>query len=106
MPNHWHMVLYPRAEGDLSKFLQGVTLTHTSVITPRPEPWDMAISTKADTSRSPSSQDSHFLGLVRYVERNAQRAGLVKRAEEWPWGSVYARLYGGEGQQGSAESRH
>ena len=45
-------------------------------------------------------QDGHFLRLVRYVERNAQRAGLVKRAEEWPWCSVYARLYGKEGQKG------
>jgi putative transposase len=45
----------------------------------------------------PVEQDSHFLALVRYVERNARRAGLVKRAEEWPWSSVYARLYGKEG---------
>ena len=29
MPNHWHMVLYPRADGDLSKFMQRITLTHT-----------------------------------------------------------------------------
>jgi putative transposase len=38
----------------------------------------------------------HFMTLVRYVERNAQRAALVKRAEDWPWWSVYARLYGKE----------
>src|SRR5579872_6985427 len=29
MPNHWHMVLQPRADGDLAKFLQRITLTHT-----------------------------------------------------------------------------
>jgi putative transposase len=29
MPNHWHMVLYPRAGGGLSKFLQRITLSHT-----------------------------------------------------------------------------
>ena len=29
MPNHWHMVLYPRADGDLSKFMQRITLTRT-----------------------------------------------------------------------------
>jgi hypothetical protein len=40
--------------------------------------------------------DRHFLTLVRYVERNAQRAGLVKQAEDWPGSSVYARLYGNE----------
>jgi putative transposase len=35
-----------------------------------------------------------FLTLVRYVERNAKRAALVKRAEEWPWCSAYARVHG------------
>ena len=29
MPNHWHLVLHPREDGDLSRFLQLVTLTHT-----------------------------------------------------------------------------
>jgi REP element-mobilizing transposase RayT len=29
MRNHWHLVLYPRADGDLSKFLRRITLTHT-----------------------------------------------------------------------------
>jgi putative transposase len=28
MPNHWHLVLYRRADGDLSKFLRRLTLTH------------------------------------------------------------------------------
>jgi len=28
------------------------------------------------------------------VESNAKRAGLVKKAEEWPWSSVHVRLYG------------
>jgi len=26
---------------------------------------------------------------LRYVERNALVAGLVKRAEDWPWGSAW-----------------
>ena len=29
MPNHWHWVLHPRADGDLSRFLQRLTMTHT-----------------------------------------------------------------------------
>jgi putative transposase len=29
MPNHGHLVLYPRADSDLSKFLRRLTLTHT-----------------------------------------------------------------------------
>ncbi|HED37732.1 MAG TPA: hypothetical protein ENI76_05750, partial [Ignavibacteria bacterium] len=29
MPNHFHLVLYPCKDGDLQKFMQWVTLTHT-----------------------------------------------------------------------------
>ena len=29
MPNHWHLVVWPRREGDLSRFMAWLTLTHT-----------------------------------------------------------------------------
>ena len=29
MPNHWHLVLWPRRGGELSDFLHWLTLTHT-----------------------------------------------------------------------------
>ena len=29
MPNHWHLILYPRGDGDTSLFMQWLTLTHT-----------------------------------------------------------------------------
>ena len=33
-------------------------------------------------------QDHHLLTVMRYVERNALRARLVERAEDWEWGSL------------------
>jgi putative transposase len=33
--------------------------------------------------------DEHFHVVCRYVERNALRAELVRRAEQWRWGSLY-----------------
>ena len=39
-------------------------------------------------------EDDHFQALVRYVERNALRAGLVERAEDWEWGSLWDRWHG------------
>ena len=39
----------------------------------------------------PVDSDDHFYSLVRYVERNALRAGLVARAEDWPWSSLSRR---------------
>jgi hypothetical protein len=34
----------------------------------------------------PIAADEHLLAVLRYVERNPLRAGLVVRAEEWRWG--------------------
>lgn len=29
LPNHWHLVLWPKKDGDLSRFTGWLTLTHT-----------------------------------------------------------------------------
>jgi putative transposase len=29
MPNHWHLVVWPERDGDLSEFMRWLTLTHT-----------------------------------------------------------------------------
>src|SRR5439155_3684164 len=34
-------------------------------------------------------EDEHFLAVCRYVERNALRANLVRRAEAWRWSSLW-----------------
>ena len=28
MPNHWHLVLWPRQDGELGRFMQRLTITH------------------------------------------------------------------------------
>jgi hypothetical protein len=52
---------------------------------------DWAMSTKVDTSRS-RWRATTISGL--YVERNALRADLVLRAEEWRWSSLWRRCHG------------
>jgi putative transposase len=37
----------------------------------------------------PIQDDGHFFVVCRYVERNALRANLVKRAEQWQWSSLW-----------------
>ena len=37
----------------------------------------------------PVQTDEHFITVARYVERNALRAKLVERAEEWGWSSLF-----------------
>src|ERR1700760_1583093 len=36
----------------------------------------------------PTQEDDHLLVVLRYIERNPLRAGLVQRAEEWEWSSL------------------
>ncbi len=40
----------------------------------------------------PIQDDEHFLVVCRYVERNALWAGLVDRAEQWRWSSLFRWL--------------
>ena len=37
--------------------------------------------------------DEHLLTALRYVERNAVAAGVVERAEDWRWCSLWRRLH-------------
>jgi len=92
MPNHFHIVLYPWSDGDMSKFMQWLTLTHT-------QRWHQANNTKGSghlyQGRYKSfliQDDNHLLSVIRYVERNALRAKLVKKAENWAFGSLARRL--------------
>ena len=94
MPNHWHLVLYPVNDGDLSKFMSWVTNTHT-------RRWHCTKGTigyghlyQGRYKSFLCQEDSHFLTLVRYVERNALKANLVNRAEKWRWSSIWRRTYG------------
>jgi putative transposase len=36
----------------------------------------------------------HFFTVCRYVERNALRANLVQRAQDWRWGSLHRWQFG------------
>ncbi|MFA6515082.1 MAG: transposase [Candidatus Paceibacterota bacterium] len=94
MPNHWHMVLYPENEGDLSMFMGWLTNTHT-------RRWHTKKGTVGQghlyQGRYKSficQDDNHFLTLVKYVEQNAMKANLVKKAEDWEWSSVWRRENG------------
>lgn len=89
MPNHWHLVLWPANDGDLSDYMRLVTLTHT-------QRWHAhrasAGSGHLYQGRFKSfvvQGDAHFLAVCRYVERNALRANLVPRAELWRWCSLW-----------------
>jgi len=94
MPNHWHLVLHPKNDGDMSKFMGWLTNTHT-------RRWHTTKGTIGHghlyQGRYKSflcQKNNYLLALLRYVERNAKRAGLVQKAENWKWSSVWRREHG------------
>jgi len=89
LPNHWHFVLWPRGDGELSESVRWLTLPHTQL-------WYAAHRTAGTDplyqgrfKSFPVQDDEYFWTVCRYVERNAVRANLVRRAEAWPWGSLH-----------------
>src|SRR5437867_6419127 len=93
MPNHWHLVLWPRGDSDLSEYMRWLSVTHTK----RWHSHHHSIGTGAlyqgRFKSFPVEADDHFLTVCRYVERNALRANLVERAEEWRWSSLWHRCH-------------
>ena len=95
MPNHWHLVVHAGHQTDLSTWMQWVTVTHT-------HRWHTHTQTTGEGplyqgrfKSFPIQTDDHFLTACRYVEANAKRANLVKRAEQWRWASLWTRRRGG-----------
>ena len=83
MPNHWHLVLWPDHDGELGAFMQRLATTHV-------RRWQLHRKTvgcghlyQGTYQSFPIEAHEHLLMVLRYVERNALRAGLVARAEDW-----------------------
>lgn len=88
MPNHFHLVLWPHGDGDLSRWMQWFLTAHVrryhSLRGTSGHVW------QGRFKAFPIEQDEHLLTVIRYVERNPLRGRLVRRAENWPWSSRHA----------------
>lgn len=94
MPNHWHLVVWPKEDDDLSRFTGWLTLTHTQRWHAHRQTTGAGHLYQGRFKSFPVQDDPHFYTVIRYVERNPLRANLVKRAEDWRWGSLYRWLRG------------
>ncbi|QEH37737.1 Transposase IS200 like protein [Aquisphaera giovannonii] len=92
MPNHFHLMLWPREDGELSRFMRWLTLTHTQRWHAHRRSAGSGHVYQGRFKSFPVSGDEHLLAACRYVERNALRANLVARAEHWRWGSLARRV--------------
>jgi putative transposase len=86
MPNHVHFVLWPRADGDLGRWMQWLMTSHVRRHHRRHH--GSGHIWQGRFKAFPIQTDAHLLIALRYVERNALRANLVSRAQDWPWSSL------------------
>lgn len=86
MPNHFHLVIWPHNDGDMSRWMQWLLTSHVRRYHRR-----RGTSGRVWQGRFkafPIQQDSHLLTVMRYVERNPVRANLVQSAVDWAWSSA------------------
>jgi putative transposase len=91
MPNHWHLLLQPYKDGDLSSFMHWVTVTHS-------QRWHTAHDAvgyghlyQGRFKSFPVQGQYYYLTVLRYIEGNPLRAGLVKSSVDWRWSSLLLR---------------
>jgi putative transposase len=91
LPNHWHLVLWPRQDGELSVYTQWLTVTHVRRWPAHHHTGGTGPVYQGRFKSFPVQEDDHCFTVCRYVERNPLRAHLAGRAEQWRWSSLWHR---------------
>jgi putative transposase len=97
MDTHWHQGIWIR-EGEgasaVARYLRWLAASHAIR-------FRIGSGTRGDGhvyqdryKSKPVFDEMHYLTLNRYIEANPLAAGLVARAEHWPWSSLAERLTG------------
>lgn len=89
MPNHWHLLVWPERDDQLSRYMQWITGVHG-------QRWRRARDLVGRGAvyqgrfRWVAIQDGQHYGIARrYVYQNPVRARLVEHPAEWRWSSAY-----------------
>ena len=69
MPNHWHLVLRPRGDGDLAAYMSWLTNTHVKRYRSHYKQTSGHLY-QGRYKSFPVEEDDYFLTLLRYVEAN------------------------------------
>jgi putative transposase len=91
MPNHVHLVAVPQTAEALAGALAEAHRRYTRLVNFR-EGW-RGYLWEGRFASYPMDRE-HTLAAARYAERNPVRAGLVRRAWEWPWSSAAGHVSG------------
>lgn len=93
MPNHYHLIVSPLTDTALSEFMHWLFGTHANR-------YHKHYSTFGHLWQGRfkhfviEGDDEDFCRVLRYVERNPVRAGLVSAASQWLWSSYKTHANG------------
>ena len=87
LPDHWHPIFFPCFPVTISRVMESIKVASTlrlhagrkeSGLLWQPRFFDRAVRTVKE-----------YYEKVEYIHLNPVTAGLVQRAEDWPWSSVH-----------------
>jgi len=93
MPNHWHLLLWPREDGELSEVMRWITVTHTQRWHAHRHSAGTGPVYQGRFKSFPVQTNEHFVTVARYVERGGQ---TWLRAQRSAVGRVYFNTCTGE----------
>jgi len=91
MPDHVHLILVPQVPAALARAIGETHRRYTAFVNGRAGCTGHLFRARF---ASVVMDEDHALAAVGHVARNPVRAGLVARAEDWPWSSARAHLAG------------
>jgi putative transposase len=92
--NHFHLVLRQHSEGAISALLRRVTCCSACHYRKQTASVGLGHVYQNRFRSHVLGTEARYLVGLRYVEDNARSAGLVRRAEDWRWGSLWERTGG------------
>ena len=83
MNNHWHLVLWPRNDGDLARFMLRLTTMHVRRWLINRHQVGTGHVYQGRYKSFAIQDDGHLATACRYVERNPVRVKAVKSSADW-----------------------
>lgn len=90
MDNHVHLIAVPKTQESLAKAIGETHKRYTLNINAR-ENWKGYLW--QGRFQSYVMDESYLYAAIRYVEQNPVKAGIVQKAEQYPWSSASSHVY-------------